>query len=182
MRRAPECWQPFSLRPGVAGEVGGPGSIMCPYEKLRLMLLSMHLRPPWDNKLMKCHFLPLDNVWLPGCGGSAGCRRQPPERDVWTGVEEEMDLTDNRRQRRHSSAGPPSVSSPWVMLPWRSHGGLLWHVVKETELCMKIHHGRLALWVGKTILMILSSTKGLNSAKKMSIWIHEVIYIKKTAL
>lgn len=43
------------------------GSIMCPYEKLRLMLLSMHLSPLWDNKLMKCHFLPLDNAqqqWL----------------------------------------------------------------------------------------------------------------------
>lgn len=38
------------------------GSIMCPYEKLRLMLLSMHLSPGSDNKLMKCHFLPLDNV------------------------------------------------------------------------------------------------------------------------
>lgn len=46
-------------------QVGGgvhQGSIMCPYEKLRLMLLSMHLSSGSDNKLMKCHFLPLDNV------------------------------------------------------------------------------------------------------------------------
>lgn len=52
---------------------------MCPYEKLRLMLLSMHLSPGSDNKLMKCHFLPLDNVQ----------RRQPVKRQARVGLENE---------------------------------------------------------------------------------------------